>query len=104
MLIIEDGKLRRTDIVQMFKACLLVIHKPTDESEIENIVEALWEDWGMDSQNPLEIRKVRTMFSTHEGLNEGLTKRYVHELAVLQSHDLWQCIVFHLKVPIVKTN
>ena len=69
--------LRTSDIVQMFKACLLVIDKPINDSEIENIVEALWEDWGIDSLKPLEIRKVRTMFSTHEGLNEGLTKRYV---------------------------
>ena len=52
------------------------MNKSYDEVQIREIVEALWEDWGLDShKDDLEISKVREMLSTHEGLNEGLTKR-----------------------------
>jgi hypothetical protein len=52
------------------------MNKSYDEDQIKEIVEALWEDWGLDShKDDLEISKVREMLSTHEGLNEGLTKR-----------------------------
>ena len=79
---IDDKVLGAPEIVEMFKACLSVIDKPYDESEVKDIVEALWEDGGLDSQkNGLEIREVRSLFSSHEGLNEGLMKRYVQCLA-----------------------
>ena len=52
------------------------MNKSYKEDQIQEIVEALWEDMGLDShQDDLEIRKVIKMFSAHEGLNEGLTKR-----------------------------
>ena len=52
------------------------MNKSYKEDQIQEIVEALWEDMALDShKDDLEIFEVRKMFSAHEGLNEGLTKR-----------------------------
>ena len=75
-LLSETGKLDASELAFVFKTAVSVMNKSYDEVEIKEIVEALWEDWGLDShKDDLEISKVREMLSTHEGLNEGLTKR-----------------------------
>ena len=52
------------------------MNKSYKEDQIQEIVEALWEDMALDShKDELEIKEVIKMFSAHEGLNEGLTKR-----------------------------
>ena len=52
------------------------MNKSYKEDQIQEIVEALWEDMALDSdKDDLEITQVRKMFSAREGLNEGLTKR-----------------------------
>ena len=72
----DNGKLSASELAFVFKTSVSAMNKSYDEDQIKEIVEALWEDWGLDSQkDDLEISKVREMLSTHEGLNEGLTKR-----------------------------
>ena len=75
-LLSDNGKLSASELAFVFKTSVSAMNKSYDEVQIKEIVEALWEDWGLDSQkDDLEISKVREMLSTHEGLNEGLTKR-----------------------------
>ena len=75
-LLSDNGKLSASELAFVFKTSVSAMNKSYDEVQIKEIVEALWEDWGLDShKDDLEISKVREMLSTHEGLNEGLTKR-----------------------------
>ena len=75
-LLSDNGKLSASELAFVFKTSVSAMNKSYDEIQIKDIVEALWEDWGLDSQkDDLEISKVREMLSTHEGLNEGLTRR-----------------------------
>ena len=75
-LLLENGKLDASELAFVFKTAVSAMNKSYDEVQIKEIVEALWEDWGLDShKDDLEINQVRKMFSAHEGLNEGLTKR-----------------------------
>ena len=72
----DNGKLSASELAFVFKTSVSAMNKSYDEVQIKEIVEALWEDWGLDShKDDLEISKVREMLSTHEGLTEGLTKR-----------------------------
>jgi len=71
----DNGKLSASELAFVFKTSVSAMNKSYDEVQIKEIVEALWEDWGLDShKDDLEISKVREMLSTHEGLSEGLTK------------------------------
>ena len=75
-LLSDNGRLSASELAFVFKTSVSAMNKSYDEDQINEIVEALWEDWGLDShKDDLEIRKVIKMFSAHEGLNEGLTKR-----------------------------
>ena len=72
----DNGKLSASEVAYIFKTSLSAMNKSYKEDQIQEIVEALWEDMALDShKDDLEINQVRKMFSAHEGLNEGLTKR-----------------------------
>ena len=75
-LLSDNGQLSASELAYIFKTSVTAMNKSYKEDQIQEIVEALWEDMGLDSQkDDLEISAVRKMFSTHDGLNEGLTKR-----------------------------
>ena len=75
-LLSDNGKLSASELAYVFKTSVSAMNKSYKEDQIQEIVEALWEDMGLDShKDDLEINKVRKIFSAHEGLNEGLTKR-----------------------------
>ena len=75
-LLSDNGTLSASELTYVFKTSLSAMNKSYKEDQIQEIVEALWEDMALDShKDELEIKEVIKMFSAHEGLNEGLTKR-----------------------------
>ena len=62
-------------MAEALKASLSASKMTFDETQVQELVAALWEDAGLDSPtDSMDLNGLHTLLSQHEGLVEGLVK------------------------------
>jgi len=71
----DDGGLSASDMAEALKASLSASKMTFDETQVQELVAALWEDAGLDNlTDSMDLAGLHALLSQHEGLVEGLVK------------------------------